>query len=60
LRYRGARKGKSLERAEEVAVGKRSKLGVELLTKAFHKNLELAFREETSVVERLEVQTAQK
>jgi len=33
----------------------RSKLVVEVLTKAFHKNLELAFREGTSVAERLAV-----
>jgi hypothetical protein len=38
-----------------VAVGKRGKLGVELLTKAFHRNLELAFRKETGVAERLAV-----
>jgi hypothetical protein len=36
-------------------VGKKGKLVVELLTKAFHKNLELAFREGTGVVERLAV-----
>lgn len=33
----------------------KDKLAVELLTKAFEKNLELAFREETSVAERLAV-----
>ena len=36
-------------------MGKKGKLAVELLTRAFHKNLELAFREGTSVAERLAV-----
>jgi hypothetical protein len=38
---------------KKVSMRKKGKLAVELLTKAFHKNLELAFREGTSVAERL-------
>jgi hypothetical protein len=34
-------------------VGEKGKLAVKLLTRAFHKNLELAFREATSLAERL-------
>jgi hypothetical protein len=50
----GSPEGKP-SRAEEALVRVKGKLAVGILTKAFDKNLELAFREGTSVAERLAV-----
>jgi hypothetical protein len=49
----GSPEGKVPGRAKEALVRGRGKLRVELLTRAFDKNLELAFRGRTGLVERL-------